>query len=58
MPARALDDSMSRAAVLRLRRYSLRDNNGGYGFFVALGDLLVGGPTRTNVNDSRAILIL
>jgi hydroxypyruvate reductase len=29
-----------------------------YGFFSALGDLLVTGPTRTNVNDYRAILVL
>jgi hydroxypyruvate reductase len=29
-----------------------------YGFFKALGDLIVTGPTRTNVNDYRAILIL
>ena len=28
-----------------------------YGFFSALGDLVVTGPTRTNVNDYRAILI-
>lgn len=28
-----------------------------YGFFSALGDLLITGPTRTNVNDYRAILI-
>ncbi|MBV9190701.1 MAG: glycerate kinase [Betaproteobacteria bacterium] len=28
-----------------------------YGFFEALGDLIVTGPTRTNVNDYRAILI-
>jgi len=28
-----------------------------YGFFHALGDLVVTGPTRTNVNDYRAILI-
>ena len=28
-----------------------------YGFFSALGDLIVTGPTRTNVNDYRAILI-
>ena len=28
-----------------------------YGFFKALGDLIVTGPTRTNVNDFRAILI-
>jgi hydroxypyruvate reductase len=29
-----------------------------YGFFKALGDLVVTGPTRTNVNDYRAILVL
>ena len=28
-----------------------------YGFFAALGDLVVTGPTRTNVNDYRAILV-
>ena len=34
------------------------DDNDGYGFFSALGDLVVTGPTRTNVNDYRVILIL
>jgi hydroxypyruvate reductase len=34
------------------------ENNDGYGFFSGLGDLIVSGPTRTNVNDFRAILIL
>ena len=29
-----------------------------YGFFAALGDLLLTGPTRTNVNDYRAIQVL
>ncbi len=28
-----------------------------YGFFQKLGDLVVTGPTRTNVNDYRAILV-
>ncbi len=32
--------------------------NDAYGFFAGLGDLVVTGPTRTNVNDYRAILIL
>jgi hydroxypyruvate reductase len=32
-------------------------NNDGYGFFSQLGDLIVTGPTRTNVNDFRAILV-
>ena len=31
--------------------------NDAYGAFSALGDLVVTGPTRTNVNDFRAILI-
>jgi len=29
-----------------------------YGFFSALGDLVITGPTRTNVNDYRAIVII
>jgi hydroxypyruvate reductase len=37
-------------------RRALADNDG-YGFFATLGDLIVTGPTRTNVNDFRAILI-
>jgi glycerate 2-kinase len=51
-------DSMERAARLGLRARAMLDNNDGYGFFAALGDLVVSGPTRTNVNDLRAILIL
>jgi hydroxypyruvate reductase len=34
----------------------LADNNT-YGFFEGLDDLLITGPTRTNVNDFRAVLI-
>ena len=37
-------------------RARLADNDG-YGVFAALGDLVVTGPTRTNVNDFRAILV-
>jgi hydroxypyruvate reductase len=37
------------------RAYLARHDS--YGFFSALGDLVVTGPTRTNVNDYRAILI-
>ena len=32
-------------------------DNDGYGFFSGLGDLVITGPTLTNVNDFRAILI-
>jgi len=35
----------------------LLDCNDAYGFFEATGDLIVTGPTRTNVNDYRVILI-
>lgn len=51
-------DSVKRAADRGLRARSLLENNDGYGFFNALDDLVVSGPTRTNVNDFRAILIL
>jgi glycerate 2-kinase len=33
------------------------DANDGHGFFGALGDSVVTGPTLTNVNDFRAILV-
>ncbi|MGS0742225.1 glycerate kinase type-2 family protein [Glaciimonas sp. GG7] len=51
-------DSMERAVGLGLRAKVMLDNNDGYGFFDALGDLVVSGPTRTNVNDFRAVMIL
>lgn len=51
-------DSVANAERLGLRARAMLDNNDGYGFFSALGDLVVSGPTRTNVNDFRAILIL
>jgi len=37
---------------------TLLANNDGYSYFQALDDLLVTGPTRTNVNDYRVILVL
>ena len=45
-----------------LQRYSgdaraMQENNDSYAFFESLGDLIITGPTRTNVNDFRAILI-
>lgn len=51
-------DSWPRAAEQGLNAKAMLENNDGYGFFSALGDLIVSGPTRTNVNDFRAILIL
>lgn len=51
-------DSLMRArAIGRDARASLRDHDG-HGFFSALGDSLVTGPTLTNVNDFRAILVV
>ena len=50
-------DSLARGAALGVdARRALADNDG-YGFFAALGDLVMTGPTRTNVNDFRAILV-
>jgi glycerate 2-kinase len=51
-------DSMARAGELGLRARPMLDNNDGYSFFEALGDLVVCGPTLTNVNDFRAVLVL
>ncbi len=50
-------DSLARAAELGLEPRKLLANNDEYGLFEALGDLIMTGPTRTNVNDFRAILI-
>lgn len=50
-------DSLARAAALGLSPAERLDDNDGYGVFQALGDLVITGPTRTNVNDFRAILI-
>lgn len=54
---RAGPDSLARAWALGLRPKDMLDNNDGHGFFAALGDSVVTGPTLTNVNDFRAILI-
>jgi glycerate 2-kinase len=51
-------DSIARAEALGLHPRAMLGNNDGYGFFAALGDLVVSGPTRTNVNDFRAVLVL
>jgi hydroxypyruvate reductase len=51
-------DSLARAAQAGVSAKKLLANNDGYSFFAGLGDLVVTGPTRTNVNDFRAILVL
>jgi hydroxypyruvate reductase len=50
-------DSLARARALGIDAKARLADNDAYGFFAALGDLVVTGPTRTNVNDFRAILI-
>jgi glycerate 2-kinase len=51
-------DTIGRAAALGLSARRSLDDNDAFGFFSALGDLVVTGPTRTNVNDYRAILLV
>jgi hydroxypyruvate reductase len=50
-------DTLARARGLGLDALARLQDNDGYSFFSALGDLVVTGPTRTNVNDFRAILL-
>ena len=50
-------DALARARAAGLEPKKMLANNDGYGFFSTLGDLVVTGPTRTNVNDYRVILV-
>jgi hydroxypyruvate reductase len=50
-------DTLARATAKGIDAQGLLDANDSYGFFSALGDLVITGPTRTNVNDYRAILV-
>ena len=50
-------DTLARAWSLGIKPRDRLANNDGHGFFQALGDAVVSGPTLTNVNDFRAILI-
>lgn len=50
-------DTLSRAQALGMNPEKLLASHDSYTCFAALDDLLVTGPTRTNVNDYRAILI-
>ncbi|MGI9499520.1 MAG: glycerate kinase type-2 family protein [Geminicoccaceae bacterium] len=51
-------DTLRRAAELSLNAKAALADNDGYGFFDKLEDLVKTGPTLTNVNDFRAVLIL
>jgi hydroxypyruvate reductase len=50
-------DTLRRAAALGLKASEYLDRNDAYNFFKCLGDLVITGPTFTNVNDFRALLI-
>ena len=51
-------DTLARARAAGVDPAVALARNDAYGFFAMLGDLVVTGPTRTNVNDFRATLIL
>lgn len=51
-------DTLARAWALGMNPRSYLDNNDAHSFFQALGDSVVCGPTLTNVNDFRAILMV
>jgi glycerate 2-kinase len=50
--------TLERAEALGMKIHDYLDRNDAYGYFEPLGDLVITGPTFTNVNDFRAILIL
>lgn len=51
-------DTIARAQLLGLKPIDLLNDNDSYQLFEWLNDLVVIGPTRTNVNDYRVILII
>jgi hydroxypyruvate reductase len=51
-------DTLARAGAQGLKAADFLDRNDAYNFFAPLGDLVVPGPTFTNVNDFRALLVL
>ena len=50
-------DTLARAKEMGIDAKQYLDNNDGHGFFEALGDQILTGATRTNVNDFRVILV-
>ncbi|MDH7798545.1 MULTISPECIES: glycerate kinase [unclassified Beijerinckia] len=50
-------DTLQRAAALGLNAQAMLDNNDAWTFFSTLDDLVVTGPTLTNVNDFRCTII-
>jgi hydroxypyruvate reductase len=56
--AQVTPDTLARAAALGYKVADHLQRNDAYGFFEPLGDLVITGPTHTNVNDFRAILVV
>jgi hydroxypyruvate reductase len=54
----AAPDTLARAAAAGLSARGMLEVNDAYSFFAKLDDLVMTGPTRTNVNDFRAVLVL
>jgi hydroxypyruvate reductase len=50
--------TLRRAQALGLKLQDHLDRNDAYPYFAALNDLVTTGPTHTNVNDFRAVLVL
>jgi glycerate 2-kinase len=50
-------DSLARARARGVNPRASLERNDGHGFFKAIGDSVITGPTFTNVNDFRAVLI-
>jgi glycerate 2-kinase len=55
--ARVAPDVLARARDKGVDAQGMLDNNDAYGFFQVTGDLVMTGPTLTNVNDFRAIIV-
>jgi len=56
--AQVSPDTLVRARALGRKVDEHLQRNDAYGFFQPLGDLVITGPTHTNVNDFRAMLVL
>ena len=53
----AMPDSLKRAEAAGLDAHAALANNDSYHFFAALGDLVITGPTQTNVNDLILVMV-
>jgi len=55
--AMVFPDTLKRAEAFNLNAARMLENNDSTGFFRPIGDLILCGPTQTNVNDFRVILV-